>query len=340
MPDDSKPSLAYDRPASGGVTRWQFRLLLLLVVVNLAITIQTAYAPQVATQVRQRWASYQWARQWKATHRQGLAFSEPATKVVWDDHPDTAAKLLAGPGYRGLRVEGLQQYSQLARWPKGAVAVVPPAVDSFHRLHFGNGFPNLPGEGFVEPDAVAAVFLRPMKTPGGEDRLVFVYVTGGSNLNSLQLVTPAGKFISPVNGPPSDRAWNGVYQRYLRVQAVPCRLSADGKTVTPSVADGGLLTIHPATGAAANQKLTWAPPTADGPEQIRLTGPGQFRFYAGQLDPADPTHFTVDYDVDDTRGTIHGRIAPDGTVRLEPTTGRVVGSQWHFGEPAPGAKAK
>ena len=339
MPDDSKPSLAYDRPASVGVTRWQFRLLLLLVVANLAITIQTAYAPQVANQVRQRWAAYQWSRHWKATHRQGLAYSEPATKIVWDDHPDTAAKLLAGPGYRGLHVEGLQNYTQLARWPKGAVAVVPPAVDAFHRLHFGLGFPDLSGENRVEPDA-AAVFLRPMKTPGGEDRLVFVYVAGVSSLDSLQLVTPAGQLISPVNGPPSARAWNGVYTRRLRVRAVPCRLSADGKTVTPLVADAGLLLIHPAAGAAANQKLTWTPPTADGPEQIRLGGPGQFRFYAGQLDPADPTHFTVDYDADDVRGTIHGRVAPDGTVRLEPTTGRVVGSQWHFGEPSPGAKAK
>ena len=41
-----KTPLAYERPAAS-IPRWQFRLLFLLVLFNLVITIQSAYAPGV-----------------------------------------------------------------------------------------------------------------------------------------------------------------------------------------------------------------------------------------------------------------------------------------------------
>jgi hypothetical protein len=337
MANDRQNSLAYERPAAG-VPRWQFRLLFLLVLVNLVITIQTAYAPQVASQVKQRWAAWRAAQQTKATNQRAFAFVEPPTKVVWDDNPGTAAKLLASPGYRAMRVDALQNYPPLARWPRSAAAAVPPAVDTFHRLHFRNSFPNLAGQHVVEPDSVAAVMLHRMKTPGGEDRVVFVYVTGGSSLYSLQLIGPDGKYTSPSFGVPTDRPWEGVVTRHLRLRAVPCRVDADGTGVSTSSGDGAELLIHPAAGAAAVRRIQWSPPAGDRPEQVRLSGPGEFRFYAGQPDPSDPTHFTVGYDVDGAPGTIHGRLAPDGTIKLEPTTGRVVGSQWNFQDPGPTTK--
>lgn len=41
-----------------------------------------------------------------------------------------------------------------------------------------------------------------------------------------------------------------------------------------------------------------------------------FCFYAGQPDPADPGHFTIDYAVGDRRGTIDGYIGQSPMVRL------------------------
>ena len=49
------------------------------------------------------------------------------------------------------------------------------------------------------------------------------------------------------------------------------------------------------------------------------------RFYAGQLDPADPAHFTISYDLEDGRGIIDARLNDAGdditiTIRSGPAT--------------------
>ena len=66
---DPKP-LTYERPASSPIPRWQFRLLVLLVLLNLGITIQTAYAPGVGAAARQWWADHQERRRVDALWRQ------------------------------------------------------------------------------------------------------------------------------------------------------------------------------------------------------------------------------------------------------------------------------
>src|SRR5215203_5578124 len=104
MPDAQQPPLAYERPASAPIPRWQFRLLFLLVLVNLGITIQIAYAPGVGAAIKQWWAEQKAGRQMQALKRQASNWTEPAGKVVWDEDPETAAKLLAGPGYSAVQV--------------------------------------------------------------------------------------------------------------------------------------------------------------------------------------------------------------------------------------------
>lgn len=42
------------------------------------------------------------------------------------------------------------------------------------------------------------------------------------------------------------------------------------------------------------------------------------RIYAGQPDPADPSHFTIDYEMWGQRDTFDGWLQPDDTVRLKP----------------------
>lgn len=47
------------------------------------------------------------------------------------------------------------------------------------------------------------------------------------------------------------------------------------------------------------------------PTQDRLT------IYAGQPDPADPSHFTIDYDLNGTRHTVDGWLEDDEFVKME-----------------------
>jgi hypothetical protein len=43
---------------------------------------------------------------------------------------------------------------------------------------------------------------------------------------------------------------------------------------------------------------------------------GVVRFYAGQRDRNDPSHVTVDFDADDKRVRIHGRLLDPSTLSL------------------------
>jgi hypothetical protein len=44
----------------------------------------------------------------------------------------------------------------------------------------------------------------------------------------------------------------------------------------------------------------------------------RFRVHAGQLDPTNPAHFTIDYQSDGKNGTIDGWLQSDDTILLEP----------------------
>ena len=66
-----------------------------------------------------------------------MAWAEPPGKVVWDENPDTAAALLAGPGYKRIEVLGLDEHPLLANWQRGAAAKPPPVAGQvFDRRRF------------------------------------------------------------------------------------------------------------------------------------------------------------------------------------------------------------
>ena len=48
---------------------------------------------------------------------------------------------------------------------------------------------------------------------------------------------------------------------------------------------------------------------------------GRVRVYAGQPDPADPSHFTIPFEVDDRPGTLEGWLEEDDTLRFRLTHG-------------------
>ena len=53
------------------------------------------------------------------------------------------------------------------------------------------------------------------------------------------------------------------------------------------------------------------------PKNSGLTLPARARIFAGQPDPNDPTHLTIDYELDGQRHVIDGWLTSDGEVKLE-----------------------
>jgi hypothetical protein len=313
--------LAYDRPQEP-IPRWQFRLLFLLVLLNLAITIQSTYAPGVAASVRAAWANYRESRRVQALQQQVWNWTEPPTKVVWDDDPATAAPLLRGSGYvaTGVPASLPNNYPFLAGWPPGAAAKPPPVFKQLFPPHFPHS-----KSGLVLSDGEYAVaFMHRLKGPLGVQRLVYVYVTGETDMRMIHIPVPPGPQtrLQPVP------AFDSTVRRNLHLVAVPCTLS-DGPAPPQGLSnESTVLMVRPGRGADWTVPWKWVPSPDGKGGQVRVDPIDRFRFYAGQLDPADPSHFTIKYDLDAATGTIHGRLKDDGTVDLRPEQGTVSGDAW------------
>jgi hypothetical protein len=340
MPGDPKGPLSYENATGQAVSRRQFRWLFALVVLNLLLTLQGNFAPGVSTFFKQRWAQYQAERaqaaavaQAKALEQQALTWKEPPDKVVWDEDTETAAGRLAAQGYHAMRVEGLNDQPLLANWPRGAAAVSPPFVDqvwaglSRHR----HQFPWLSDQPAVSRDAHALLFVHGLKTPSGEQRLVFVHVEG-----QLSVRRP-GPSLGGQGQP--GQPMGGSVEKRLRLVAHQCIPGGGAKPISLANNGRATLLIHPDDGEI-QFPWTWTPPGPGQAERFQIKSPQTFRFYAGQPDPADPSHFTIDYDLNGKRGTIHGRLKENGRLELTPAAGLLVGARWYPDAPAtqPGAK--
>jgi hypothetical protein len=73
------------------------------------------------------------------------------------------------------------------------------------------------------------------------------------------------------------------------------------------------------TGPSARRSSSPRGPTircVRAPDAVR--GPRQpLRFYAGRPDPANPSAFTVPYELDGSPGTLRGRLTGDGSIALD-----------------------
>jgi hypothetical protein len=202
---DPQRPLPYERPGSATslISRGQFRWLLILLTIHLLITIQNTYAPGLRVALKEWRAN----RELKATRaadvskrlaveQQALTFSDPPSKVVWEEDPDAAAKLMAGAGYRWIHpnTEGATAFQSLTL-PQGAWSLPPPvfgqAIRPEHWRH-----PNF------NSDMTAVAFLHGLRSPGGNERLALVYVSG-----SVSLAEQRGSMFGNSSPPPTTEAW-------------------------------------------------------------------------------------------------------------------------------------
>jgi hypothetical protein len=70
--------------------------------------------------------------------------------------------------------------------------------------------------------------------------------------------------------------------------------------------------IEPAAGAGAIATIT----RGDG-QTIALAPGDKLRVFAGQPDPNDASHFTIDYDLNGVRHTLDGWVVDDSEIKIE-----------------------
>ena len=307
MSDEPKATLPYEPPTTG-VSRRQFRWLLVLILLQTVMMVQSTYAPGVSEWIRARWAQYQQDRkhaqsvaQKLAADRQMLAIVQPADSVVWEEDPARAASLLLAVGYQPVSASSTWKTSLSTSVPLIAYAAVPKILNPLASSPIGG-------------DAV--IFAHGRAAAGGAERLVVVRFDGKLVMNDN------------ANGPAGDEDLNDVIGKMQSIYAASYGgPDADGEFVLDTPVTE--LSIHPG-GDLAQMPMHWkASKSTSQPGTLKIDYIDQLRVFAGQPDPADTSHFTIHYELDGQPGDIDGWLAGNGIVRLKPREGIVRSSRWY-----------
>jgi hypothetical protein len=338
MPDTpEKPgpgSIEYDRGSGSAGSARRYRLLLALTLLNTLMLAGLIVGPYVMPFAREKWQQWQVARAMERERQRIAAFEQqcmdhaaPADQVVYEEDPVAAAKLLARPG----GAYDVVMRDMGATVPPGyqppVFANVPDYVREFDRLASGYVSGGGGGGGLFAGSATDAVllFMHERTTPGGQKLLVEVWLTPGIHVGSNETQTDAGSY----------RTYTATKSRQLTARAW---------TVPPAPAEP--LMAHEWTTLLAlpdMEQLDMAQAPIDKQRRAVARGGGgarpnvstqpvpihygnRLRFFAGQIDPADPSHFTIGYQVDGQAGTIDGRVRDTGLV-LRPSGGAPAGEE-------------
>lgn len=336
-------SLEYDRGSESRAVARRYRLLLGLTLFNTLMLVGLTAGPYLLPFAREKWEQWQAARAQERMRREIVAFEQkcaahapPPQTVVYEEDPAEGAKLLATPG--GAYERAVSTLADLPAFQPPVRAVVPDYAQSFVALADGSGGGGGGGGGSLFSggglwSTPSLLFMHERTTPGGQKLLVEVWLNPGYQIGTHEDQTDAGNFT--VFGATKRR-----------------RLMARAWSVPPA----------PAQPQQVHQWLTLlALPDADVPELARVpagrarpssaddhdaaaatTRPvpvdygSRLRFHAGQADPADPSHFTIAYQLDGKAGTIDGRVRDD-KLTLRPREGAPAGDEvvQKLGGPAP-----
>ncbi|HEX2973300.1 MAG TPA: hypothetical protein VHP11_13275 [Tepidisphaeraceae bacterium] len=301
---DSPSSLTY-APRSDYVTHRQFNLLLLLLLLNTFLFSAFVCLPAVSPAIKQSWADYQarkaareQERQRQASIQTCLNFARPPETVVYTEDPKEAAALLASSSvvkplaYSASDAHYRQFSVQVSACRTGSDVLGPSQTDAQTELNV-----NLR----LNEDA-ALVFLHRMKTPAGEDRLVWIRLQA---LQSSRDVRPGS--LNPDAGMQISRS--------LVAYVVPPDLQ-DRRSWNPMV-----LRIVPSDSDWIRLPRT-SPNTPEASLTVEHSTP--WRVFAGQIDPNDPSHLTIPYEIAGQRYTLDARLNNGDRLVFTPQQGRVL----------------
>jgi hypothetical protein len=311
--DSPRESLEYVRP-SAGITRRQFRIFLWLLFINTIIFASSVFGPGAGF-FRGAWDNYQERRaikkrveQQDALLQQAGKFTQAIDEVIYEENPAEAQRLLNSPiGYTVIDVlrngggggqGGLFGGSArpAAEWQLPVLRTEPPIVTQLRAQ-----FSQQTGE------KLATILLHNLKKPNGDDRLVWI-------------TADAEQPIAQDNANPQTQHYSANTKRAITAFVIE---KTDNPNSVPAIdVAKHHVTLRP---EIPDRQTTFTLTESDDPQKTSfvIDPKGCFRFYAAQLDPKDPSHFTVDYALDGQRGTIDGYIKNDDSIIFAPRTGRI-----------------
>jgi hypothetical protein len=354
----ARTTLEYDKSANR-VSRRQMNLLLLFVAVDTVLFAGFVCLPAVQPAVRDWLAQYQhrrderrWAESVRAKLAACLTEAAPADRVVYSEEADGALKLITsdararmlpwppiargpnGAAYQSARVD------RAARAAQFQAPVMWGRNDAFQAWVAAAQSPMIELGG-----ADAPVFVHAMRTPGGQERLVAIFFGASQVLQELPAADESGGGAGSGSGR-RPSGWELQTERALRAFVFdPQRL--------PSLAPQTIIRFtEPAAGRPRLVAEFQGPASRNDDSNVSVatsavTGLRPWQVFAGQPDPADPTHLTIAYDIAGVPGVIDGRLTDGERLMMTPRTGRNTGWTgtseygWDLGAlpPPPGAPA-
>jgi hypothetical protein len=327
LPDEhagrSGPPLAY-KTDTGTVTVRGFRLLLALTLLNTTLLGTIVLGPQLFPFLRQQWT--QWRNE-RATRRaeaaalqarlalqqQCLTYTVPARTVVYEENPAEAEKILRDGGAGFVPAWGTT--SAPTGWIPPVQAVMPKLFMDYQAAVFRS--PN--------SQSLPLLFLHERTTPGGVKHVVVVYLSSSTQFTAMREAGGGAGEVSQVVTTQSK-------SRELLATAFPA--GAGGPRAARSeFMRAGVPLVLPDTAEREVQRINGGPGRGK-PEPVDYGN--VLRIFAGQPDPNDPTHFTIDYQLDGRDGVIDGWLKDDA-VELRPREGKWIfdgTERWKLTPPA------
>lgn len=304
----NQPSLEYTpRYGAGGpVTVRGLRLVVALLLVNTVLLGMSVLGPQLFPFLRAQWTQWRAERAAKkaeeqarqaalALRQQCLGHVMPAGQVVYDEDPVEATKRLADPAAAYVPAPTGSTRDAPPGWAPPATAAIPTYFPTYADVIYSGRV-----AGVTDP----LLFLHGRTSARGELHVVSVNLTVRSSFERrIDQATGATRFVQVKQRSLTARAWpagpGGPRAATGKHKQTHAELALPDSTMREIARVQGSLSIDQ------------APPIDYG---------NVVRFWAGQPDPADASHFTIPYDVDGRAGVIDGWLRDDG-LRLRPREG-------------------
>jgi hypothetical protein len=310
-------SLEYEK-SPNRISRRQMNLLLLLIAINTLLFSAFVCLPTASPYLKEMWSQYQQKRDEKrnAEARESklaanMVFVAPADRAIYVEAPADARALLntdahafmldpvlsaeSGTGTSYLS-PGLRQVFQIANFQPPAMRTYQAPLDDWIRQFPENTLGVGPNDG--------GLFLHGMQTPSGKSRLVLIGLDVSQHLKDADLDADG-----------QVRNWSletsrSLVARVFDPQTLP---SLPARTAIRIEEPGGQ---HPRFTAQFTKN-------SEMPVTAQLVGTRPWKIFTGQLDPADPTHLTIAYEIAGVPGVIDGRLSDGDRLMLTPRVGRL-----------------
>ena len=321
-PTAARP-LAY-KPEGGTVSVRGFRLLLVLTLLNTTLLGVVVLGPQLFPFLREQWTHWRnerAARQSEAAalqaalvlQQQAANYAISAGTLVYDEHPESAAMRLREGG-TGLR-PAWGTAGAPTGWVPAVQAVAPKVIKDYHTAVYRTG---------ITTSNLPLLFLHERMTPGGQKYVVAVHMQSSTHFGSSSTMSTS-------RGPGREVVTVQSKVRELIASAFPA--GPDGPAGARSkVLDGRLPLVLPDT---AEREVQRASVVGLRDQPLPVDYGNVMRFYAGQPDANDPTHFTIPFTLDGRDGVIDGWLKDDA-VELKPREGEWIfdgGERWRLTPP-------